>query len=52
MMNNILVGIFIGALYLVSNLLMFHFGRNVGRNEANLDTILEGKIDENNKDRA
>lgn len=41
MINGILIAIFIGALYLGSNLIMFNLGKIVGHNEANLDEMIE-----------
>ena len=47
MINSILIAIFLGALYLVVSIMMYNLGRKVGRNEAELDNILQ-RIKEKN----
>jgi len=52
MINSILIAIFLGALYLITSIVMYDLGRKTGRNEAELDNILQRMKDENDNDRA
>lgn len=51
MISTILVAVFIGAVYLLGNILMFSLGKQVGRNVANLDNILDNIIERNAHDK-